>query len=109
TRPTVADTDGDGINDGAETGTGTFVSATNTGTNPLSTDSDNDGLSDSTETGTGTFVSASNTGSDPNEVDTDGDGVSDGAEVTLQTSPVDDQSSPVQPGQPNLLAFWNFN
>ena len=34
TDPTKADTDGDGLSDGVETNTGTYVSATNTGTDP---------------------------------------------------------------------------
>jgi hypothetical protein len=38
TDPRRADTDGDGLRDGVETNTGTFVSATDTGTNPLVAD-----------------------------------------------------------------------
>ena len=44
-----ADTDGDGLADGAETDTGNFVSASDTGTDPLVTDSDGDGATDGTE------------------------------------------------------------
>src|SRR5688572_1516252 len=59
--PRIADTDGDGVTDGAE------VKRTANGqpapTNPLLPDTDRDGLSDKVETGTGTFVDANNTGS----------------------------------------------
>ena len=83
----LPDTDGDGFNDGAEDGGGTFVSfdpATNTGmtgTSPLSPDTDGDGLLDGVEFSTGSFVDASNTGSDPNIADTDEDGLSDNFET----------------------------
>ncbi len=51
------DDDNDGLPDAVETNTGVFVSATNTGTNPLAADTDGDGVSDADE------VAA---GSDPN-------------------------------------------
>lgn len=51
------DDDGDGLADGVETGTGIFVSASDTGTDPLLFDTDGDGFDDGTE------VAA---GSDPN-------------------------------------------
>lgn len=109
TDPRNPDTDGDGVNDGAETGTGVWVSATDRGTNPLNPDSDGDGLSDGVETNTGTFVNASDTGSNPNVADTDNDTFLDGVEVSLGSNPVSAASQPVTPGQLNLLAFWNFN
>ena len=74
------DTDGDGVLDYYETNTGTWVSATDTGTDPNNEDSDDDDLLDGVETNTSTFVDASNTGSNPNSADTDGDGLSDGVE-----------------------------
>jgi len=40
------DTDGDGIRDRFETGTGVYVSAEDTGTNPMIRDTDGDGLED---------------------------------------------------------------
>ena len=40
------DTDGDGVLDIHETGTGTFVSATDTGTDPRVADTDGDGVDD---------------------------------------------------------------
>jgi uncharacterized repeat protein (TIGR02543 family) len=43
------DTDSDGIDDLAETNTGIYISATNTGTNPNSADTDNDGVPDGLE------------------------------------------------------------
>jgi hypothetical protein len=75
------DADGDGLPNEVETGTGVFVDANDTGTDPLAFDSDGDGLSDSVETGTGTFVDAGDTGSDPNDPDTDGDGLTDAVET----------------------------
>ena len=79
------DTDGDGLADGVETNTGTFVSASDTGTDPNDPDTDDDGLADGVETNTGTFVSASDTGTDPHVADTDSDGLSDGAETGTGT------------------------
>ncbi len=43
------DTDGDGLPDYAETGTGIFVSPWDTGTDPNNPDSDGDGIDDATE------------------------------------------------------------
>lgn len=54
TNPTNDDSDGDTLKDGVETGTGIFVSSSNTGTNPLDTDSDNDGTLDGAEVTAGT-------------------------------------------------------
>ncbi len=81
TGPDIADTDGDGVNDGAE------VNRTGGATNPLSRDTDGDGLSDKAETGTGTFVNAENTGTNPLATDTDGDLFADGLEVTNGSNP----------------------
>src|ERR1043166_7436220 len=50
----LCDSDGDGIPDVYETGTGVYVSATNTGTNPNKADTDGDGLSDRFELIAGT-------------------------------------------------------
>jgi hypothetical protein len=54
TNPANDDSDGDTLKDGVETGTGIFVSSSNTGTNPLDTDSDNDGALDGAEVTAGT-------------------------------------------------------
>ena len=62
----VADTDGDGIEDGPEVNTHE--------TDPLSADTDGDGLADGVE--------VNEQGTNPTEADTDGDGLTDGAEVT---------------------------
>jgi len=61
-----ADTDGDGLSDGAE------VKQYNT--NPMKADSDSDGLTDGEEVNTYK--------TNPNKADTDGDGLSDKAEVS---------------------------
>lgn len=88
TRADNPDTDADGLSDRVETGTGTWVNATNTGTNPLQADTDADTLRDGVETNTGTFVSATDAGTNPFVADTDTDGTSDGSEVTLGTNPL---------------------
>ncbi|KRP32469.1 MAG: hypothetical protein ABS33_06455, partial [Verrucomicrobia subdivision 6 bacterium BACL9 MAG-120924-bin69] len=75
----VLDQDGDGLADNVETGTDTYVSVNNTGTDPLDDDSDNDGLNDGEEVIT--------YGTNPVSEDTDGDGVNDKAEVDYGTSP----------------------
>ncbi len=68
-----ADTDGDGLSDGAEVKT--------YNTNPLKADSDGDGLTDAEEVNTYR--------TDPNKADTDGDGLGDGEEVTkTKTDPL---------------------
>ena len=74
TDPLVADTDGDGLQDGQEI---------LLGTDPLSTDSDGDGLSDGDEVERGT---------DPLDTDSDDDGLSDGDEVERGTDPLDADS-----------------
>ncbi len=50
----VFDTDNDGLSDGVETDTGTFVDSTDTGTDPCDADSDDDGCDDGVEVGAGT-------------------------------------------------------
>ena len=92
--PNKADTDGDGLNDNVETGTGTYVDAGNTGTSPTSDDSDDDGLKDNVETNTNTFAGAADTGTDPNKRDSDGDGVRDGVEVASGFDPNNSGSVP---------------
>ena len=97
THPKEADTDEDGLSDGIETGTGTYVSATNTGTDPLNADTDGDGLADGVETNTGTLVNSNDTGTDPHNSDTDGDGYADGGEVIGGTDPHDPNSKGALP------------
>ena len=101
----IRDSDGDGLFDYVETGTGMYLSLEDTGTdpnnqdtdgdtisdkteiliglNPNRADSDGDGLTDSQETGTGVYVSINDTGTDPKLVDSDGDGYNDSFEVSL--------------------------
>jgi hypothetical protein len=94
TDPTVADTDGDGYNDGEEvTGiddlsTPAVATGTSDGNDPCDPDpsagpcdQDNDGLTNEEEVIAGT---------DPTVADTDGDGYNDGEEVTG----IDDPSTP---------------
>ena len=75
TSPTAADTDGDGLRDADE--------INQYHTNPRAADSDGDGLTDAAELQT--------TGTDPLKADTDGDGAGDGWEVTYGLNPKDAQ------------------
>jgi Bacterial TSP3 repeat len=73
TRPLVADTDGDGLKDGAEVKTYK--------TNPTKKDTDGDGLTDGAEVNTYK--------TNPKAKDTDGDGLTDSDEVnTYKTNPL---------------------
>ncbi len=76
TEPQKADTDGDGLSDGAEVATH--------GTDPLNPDTDSDGLSDGHE------VSTSRTS--PLSADTDGDGLGDQHEAAAGTNALDADS-----------------
>jgi hypothetical protein len=76
-----SDSDSDGIPDNFETNTGTWVSSSDTGTDPNNADTDSDGLLDGVETNTGVYASPEDTGTNPNIADTDGDGLSDGVET----------------------------
>jgi subtilisin family serine protease len=78
TNPIDADSDDDGLGDGAEVNTH--------GTNPLVADSDGDGLSDGAEVNT----HATN----PLDADSDDDGWSDGAEIAAGSNPNDPASFP---------------
>ena len=85
TNPNNPDSDGDGLMDGPETGTGTFVSASDAGSNPLLNDTDGDTLTDGPE------VNIYQT--DPNLVDTDDDFQSDGLEVVQGSDPLNPAST----------------
>lgn len=63
TNPLRADTDQDGLSDAVETDTGTYVSATDTGSDPRLADTDGDGFSDGQEVAHNVV---NNDGSDPN-------------------------------------------
>ena len=104
TIPNKADTDEDGYNDGAETGTGTWVGLTNTGTDPLNDDTDGDGLKDGVETNTGVFVSEEDPGTSPLLADSDGDGASDSAEIANGTDPTNEDDTPDALGF--LVGWW---
>jgi len=80
------DSDGDGIPDSSETGTGIYVSPFDTGTDPNNPDTDGDGLSDGDE--------VFRYGTDPLNPDTDGDGFLDGYEVQTGKSPTDPLDKP---------------
>ncbi len=88
TSPNAADSDLDGLLDHFETGTGIFVSATNTGTDPSKADTDRDGLGDGRE------VAALDHVTNPNVFDTDGDGYGDLHEHLWNTDPNDVNSVP---------------
>ena len=84
-RPADSDIDGDGLLDIYETGTGVYVDAQNTGTDPGERDTDDDGLSDGEEVN----VYSTN----PLKKDSDNDGVNDGPEVIAGTDPMVDEFS----------------
>ena len=105
TNPNLADTDGDGLNDGIETDDGLWTSATATGTSPRSADTDRDGLNDSIEVPNLAFDPDNpfgQPGSDPSSFDSDGDGISDGAEALASSDPTDAASSPGA----EAVGFW---
>ncbi|MCH1500006.1 MAG: hypothetical protein L7U83_13170, partial [Akkermansiaceae bacterium] len=106
TRPNNSDSDEDGLLDGVESNSGTFVDANDTGTNPLNSDSDNDGLSDGVETNTGTLVDGTDTGTNPTLADTDGDGGPDSEEVEKGSDPNDANSVP---GLADPILYYGFN
>ena len=78
TDPDEADTDGDGLSDGAEIGGGDPFAREDAETDPLDADTDDDGIGDGAELETGT---------DPLVCDTDKDGLCDGLERGV-TEPV---------------------
>jgi YD repeat-containing protein len=88
--PAGQDSDGDGLTDSEEMATH--------GTNPYTLDSDNDGINDSDEL---SYWSA-NWNADPDgdglinilDPDADNDGIRDGIEISQQTDPVDNTSTP---------------
>lgn len=95
--PLTADTDGDGLADGAELRAETDLRASDTdddgltdseeirdyGTDPTAADTDEDGLTDSEEITEGT---------DPLAADTDQDGVADGREIAAGTDPLQEDT-----------------
>jgi Concanavalin A-like lectin/glucanases superfamily/Bacterial TSP3 repeat len=109
TKPQIADTDADGYKDGAETGTGIFVSITNTGTNPLIKDTDGDGFPDGLENPLLATTGLGQPGTNPNLADTDGDSFGDYAEICGGTNPTSNTSMPSLTTGLDLLGYWPFN
>jgi len=91
--PYDTDSDGDGILDAIEKGTGTTLADTDNDTIPdyLETDSDNDGISDAIEKGTGSAVADTDNDGIPDyrDLDSDGDGIPDSIEKGSGSTPVD--------------------
>ncbi|MFO1497011.1 MAG: hypothetical protein U1G07_01215 [Verrucomicrobiota bacterium] len=85
--PTKPDTDGDGLGDAVETGTGTYVSKTDTGSSPVKADTDGDGLRDDAEVNR-------TPPTNPNKSDSDVDGYSDSVELAWGTDPTNGQDNP---------------
>ena len=85
-KPEFPDTDGDGIEDPFETGTGTYVSPLDTGSDRGNPDTDGDGIWDGDE------ITRYET--DPNKADTDGDGFNDKAEIEAGKDPLDSDNTP---------------
>jgi hypothetical protein len=91
------DFDNDGLDDVYETNTGSYVSATDAGTNPNIADTDGDGLTDGYEVsyninplledtdfdGLNDYLEVETLGSNPLLVDSDSDGLDDGIEYNL--------------------------
>jgi hypothetical protein len=103
TDPQDQDTDDDGLLDGYEKKTGTWVSPLNAGTNPLSIDTDGDGLSDGVENPDLPWTGPAQPGTDPNKYDTDGDLMGDGTEVNWPSSPRNPLEFP-HPGEGGTLS-----
>lgn len=95
------DTDHDGLADIYETGSGIYVSTTNTGTNPSVFDTDGDGLADGIEVHTHE--------TNPNLADSDGDGFNDGFEVNTGFNPKSGASTPDALSSIRTAVEFRFN
>jgi len=102
TDPRDDDSDDDTLLDGIESGSGTFVDASDTGTDPLNPDTDGDTLRDDYENNSGTFVSGTETGTNPLSPDTDGDLFSDGWEVNNGRNPLNASDNLAEAGSIGL-------
>lgn len=80
------DQDHDGLADIYETGTGIYVSPTDSGTNPSTPDTDGDGLTDGIE--------VYRYGTNPNLADADEDGFDDSFEISTGFDPNSNKSTP---------------
>ena len=107
-RPDDNDFDQDGILDGAESNTGTYVDSTDTGTDPKNADTDGDGLNDGVEDPTLPFADASQPGTDPTKSDTDGDSYADLLEIDNGSDPTDPDST-LGTDELTLLTYFNFD
>jgi len=100
--PYDTDSDGDGILDSIEKGTGPTLADTDNDNIPdyLDTDSDGDGISDAIEKGTGTAVADTDNDGIPDyrDLDSDGDGIPDAIEKGSGSTPVDSDND----GIPNF-------
>lgn len=90
--PKLADTDGDGVEDGLEVNGG----GTRPPTNPLIADTDKDGLPDGVESNTGILLGVNDSGTNPAKGDSDGDVYPDNFEIERGSNPSDITSLPVQ-------------
>ncbi|MDA9830672.1 hypothetical protein N9C66_04970 [Akkermansiaceae bacterium] len=106
--PDNDDFDMDGLLDGVESNTGTYVDETDTGTDPKNADTDGDGLDDGVEDPSQTFVDANQPGTDPTKEDTDGDGFADLLEIENGSDPTDIDST-LGSDELTLLAYFNFD
>ena len=98
--PKMVDSDGDGVPDFLETNTGSWISATERGTDPLSMDTDSDGIDDGLELPVPG-------GSNPHLADTDEDGFLDSEELATGHAPDNPQ---IYPGIAfGLKSFWAFD
>ena len=95
------DVDRDGILDRYETGTGIYVSPTDTGTSPSNADSDGDGIKDGTE--------LTQYGTNPNLKDSDGDGFEDLFEINTGFNPASATSTPDAISSIRTAVEFRFN
>lgn len=95
------DVDRDGILDRYETGTGIYVSPTDTGTSPSNADSDGDGIKDGTE--------LTQYGTNPNLKDSDGDGFEDLFEINTGFNPASAISTPDALSSIRTAVEFRFN
>jgi len=89
TNPTLADTDGDGLPDDLENGSGVFNGAGDPGSSPLLADTDGDGITDGDE-----ISSANGYVTNPNKQDSDDDGFPDPLEIAEGSDPTDGDDFP---------------
>jgi hypothetical protein len=87
TDPQNADSDGDGLNDLVESGTGLYLDESDRGTSPNHVDSDGDGLNDKLEVPSQPTLGTEQPGTHPLMPDTDRDGLRDDEEILLGTNP----------------------